>query len=57
MNYDLIKATNNDIDFIKKAKLYNLLKFAHDLTENINEYVEKSLLVEMLNYDESMFHN
>lgn len=54
MEYDLIKATNNDIDFIKKAKLYNILKYAHDLTEkdilNINNYVEKSLLVEMSNY-------
>ena len=54
MKYDLIKATNNDIDFIKKAKLYNILKYAHDLTEkdilNINNYVEKSLLVEMSNY-------
>ena len=49
MEYDLIKATNNDIDFIKKAKLYNILKYAHDLTEeeilNINNYVEKSILV------------
>ena len=54
MKYDLIKATKNDIDFIKKAKLYNILKYAHDLTEkdilNINNYVEKSLLVEMSNY-------
>ena len=54
MEYDLIKATNNDIDFIKKAKLYNILKYAHDLTEeeilNINNYVEKSILVEMSNY-------
>lgn len=54
MEYDLIKATNNDIDFIKKAKLYNILKYAHDLKEkdilNINNYVEKSLLVEMSNY-------
>lgn len=54
MKYDLIKATNNDIDFIKKAKLYNILKYAHDLTEkdilNISNYVEKSLLVEMSNY-------
>lgn len=54
MEYDLIMATNNDIDFIKKAKLYNILKYAHDLTEeeilNINNYVEKSILVEMSNY-------
>ena len=55
MKYDLIKATNNDIDFIKKAKLYNILKYAHDLTEkdilNINNYVEKTLLVEICNFD------
>lgn len=54
MKYNLIKATNNDIDFIKKAKLYNILKYAHDLTEkdilNINNYAEKSLLAEMSNY-------
>ena len=61
MEYDLIKATNNDIDFIKKAKLYNILKYAHDLTEkdilNINNYVEKSLLVEMSNFKIIVYDN
>ena len=54
LKYDLLNATNNDIDYIKKAKLYSIFKYAHDLPKDeilkINNYVEKSIPIEISNY-------
>lgn len=47
MNYNIIKANDNDIDYVKKAKLYNIFAFAHDLPEDeiikINNYVNSDI--------------
>ena len=47
MNYNIIKANANDIDYVKKAKLYNIFAFAHDLPEDeiikINNYVNSDI--------------
>ena len=47
MNYNIIKANDNDIDYVKKAKLYNIFAFAHDLPEDeiikINNYVNSNI--------------
>ncbi len=54
LKYDLLNATNNDIDYIKKSKLYSIFKYAHDLPKDeilkINNYVEKSIPIEISNY-------
>lgn len=33
MKYTLVNATNNDIDYLKKSKLYNIFSYAHNLSE------------------------
>ena len=47
MNYNIIKANDNNIDYVKKAKLYNIFAFAHDLPEDeiikINNYVNSDI--------------
>ena len=43
MNYNIIKANDNDIDYVKKAKLYNIFAFAHDLPEDEIEKVLSEL--------------
>lgn len=54
LKYNLLNATNNDIDYIKKAKLYSIFKYAHDLPKDeilkINNYVEKSIPIEISDY-------
>jgi ribosomal protein S18 acetylase RimI-like enzyme len=54
MKYDLVKANCEDVNYIKEAKLYNVFKYAHNLTEDdilkINRYVDKHILVEIKDY-------
>ena len=54
MNYTLLNATNNDVNYIKNAKLYSIFNYVHDLSENeilrINNYVEKHIPGEICNY-------
>lgn len=54
MNYNLINATSNDIDYIKKSKLYNIFTYADDLPKNeimrINNYVDEHIPVEITDY-------
>ena len=61
MKYDLLNATNNDIDYIKKAKLYSIFKYAHDLSKDeilkINNYVEKHIPIEMIDYKIVIYDN
>lgn len=61
LKYDLLNATNNDIDYIKKAKLYSIFKYAHDLPKSeilkINNYVEKSIPIEISDYKIIIYNN
>lgn len=54
MKYELINATCNDIDYIKKSKLYNIFTYADDLPKNeiirINNYVDEHIPVEIKDY-------
>ena len=54
MNYNLINATSNDIDYIKKSKLYNIFTYADDLPKDeimrINNYVDEHIPVEITDY-------
>lgn len=47
MKYDLLNATNNDIKYIKDAKIYNIFNYACDLSKNeisrINNYIDKNI--------------
>ena len=47
MKYDLLNATNNDIKYIKDAKIYNIFNYAHNLPKNeilmINNYIDKNI--------------
>ena len=61
MKYNLLNATNNDIDYIKKSKLYNILKYADDLQKDeimrINSYVDEHIPVEITDYKIIMCSN
>lgn len=54
MKYNLINATSNDIDYIKKSKLYNIFTYTDDLPKNeiikINNYVDEYIPVEIKDY-------
>lgn len=54
MKYNLINATSNDIDYIKKSKLYNIFTYADNLPKNeiirINNYVDEHIPVEIKDY-------
>ena len=54
MKYDLVKANNEYVNYIKEAKLYNIFKYAHNLSENeilkINKYVDKHIPLEIEDY-------
>lgn len=41
MKYNLVKATNLDIKYIKDAKLYDIFKYAQDLPEEEIEKINK----------------
>lgn len=51
MKYKLIKAGDNDIAYVKSARLYNIFRYAHDLLEEeilkINKYVDKHIPIEI----------
>ena len=55
MKYNLINATSNDIDYIKKSKLYNIFTYADDLPKDeimrINNYVDEHIPVEITDYN------
>lgn len=61
MNYNLINATSNDIDYIKKSKLYNIFTYADDLPKyeimRINNYVDEHIPVEITDYKIIMCSN
>ena len=61
MNYNLINATSNDIDYIKKSKLYNIFTYADDLPKDeimrINNYVDEHIPVEITDYKIIMCSN
>lgn len=61
MKYILVNATNNDIDYLKKAKLYNIFNYAHNLSEKeinqINKYVNKYIPMEIKDYKIIMFED
>lgn len=54
MKFNLTKATETDIEYIKYAKLYNIFKYAHDLSddeiERINNYANKTIPLEIKDY-------
>ena len=54
VKYSIIKAGSNDIDYLKKTKLYNIFAYAHNLPESeilkINAYVDKKIPVELNEY-------
>lgn len=54
MKFTLIKANENDIDYIKRAKLYNIYKYVNDLSEEeiskINKYADKHIPLEAKDY-------
>ena len=47
MKYELIGANNEDIIYLKDAKLYNIFSYAHNLSEEeiskINKYINKHI--------------
>lgn len=55
MKYKLISAKNSDIPYIKDAKLYNVFRYAHNLSEEeilkINKYVAKHIPMEIERYN------
>lgn len=61
MNYNIINANNNDLDYLKQAKLYNIFAFAHDLPEDeilkINNYVDRNIPKEINEYKLIMVDN
>lgn len=61
MNYTLLNAKNNDVNYIKNAKLYSILNYAHDLSKTeilrINNYVEKHIPGEVCNYKIIISHS
>ena len=61
MKYNLINATSNDIDYIKKSKLYDIFTYADDLPKDeimrINNYVDEHIPVEIKDYKIIMCSN
>lgn len=54
MIYNIVSANNNDIDYLKEAKLFNIYSFAHNLKEEeikkINNYVDNNIPKEINDY-------
>ena len=54
MKYNIRNANDNDIDYLKKAKLFNIFTYAHNLPKNevlkINAYVDKNIQIELNEY-------
>lgn len=54
MKYNLKSATNDDIDYLKRAKLYNIFEYAKDLpsdeVEKINKYVNQNIPLDINSY-------
>ena len=61
MKYNLINATSNDIDYIKKSKLYDIFTYADDLPKDeimrINNYVDEHIPVDITDYKIIMCNN
>lgn len=54
MKYELVNATKEDIEYVKKAKLYSIFNYADNLPKEevlkINVYVENNIPIEIFNY-------
>lgn len=54
MKYELVNATKEDIEYVKKAKLYSIFNYADNLPKEevlkINKYVENNIPIEIFNY-------
>ena len=54
MKYELISAENDDISYLKDAKLYNLFSYAHNLSKEemfkITKYIDKHISMEIKHY-------
>ena len=54
MKYEVINADNNDINYLKDAKLYNIFNYAYNLKEEeiskINNYIDIHIPLEIKNY-------
>lgn len=54
MKYELVNATKEDIEYVKKAKLYSIFNYADNLPKEevlkINLYVENNIPIEIFNY-------
>ena len=54
MKYELVHATNEDIVYVKHAKLYSIFNYADNLPKaevlKINKYVENNIPIEIFDY-------
>ena len=54
MKYELVNATNEDIEYVKQAKLYSIFNYADNLPKEevlkINKYVENNIPIEIFDY-------
>lgn len=54
MKYNIKNASINDIDYLKRAKLFNIFAYAHNLPKDeilrINAYVNKNIQTELNEY-------
>ena len=54
MKYNLKSATNDDIDYLKRAKLYTILAHSNNLSDDevkrINRYVDQNVPLDINNY-------
>lgn len=61
MDYNLIKASDIDIEYIKQAKLYNIFNYAHNLLKDeikmINNYVDRNIPLEINEYKMIIINN
>jgi len=61
MKYNLIDANSNDIDYLKKAKLYNIFSYAKNLSEDevlkINKYIDEHIPTEVAKYKIIVYNN
>ena len=59
MKYNLKSATNDDINYLKRAKLYNIFEYAKDLpsdeVEKINKYVNQNIPLDINSYKRGLF--
>ena len=54
MKYELVNATKEDIEYVKKAKLYSIFNYVDNLPKEevlkINKYVENNIPIEIFDY-------